>query len=302
MFNRILVPLDGSEHAERICGCVIGFAKAIGADVELFAVVGSVERAPRPGAAAGAEAAEGAIAQARRYLEHRVLTLDEAGVKATTNVVAGSPAEEIVKRASSPDIDMIAMATRRESALARGILGSVTDRVLHSTPVPLLTIRPADAHGAFAKRGRPGTIVVPLDGSELGESAVPVSLFLAKALEAEVLFLQALPPPYVAAGELGVQFYASDYGISEEREQVLSYLARFVERARSEGVEATPRAAVGSAAACIIEAIESQAGALVVMSTHGASGFKRWIVGSVTDKVIRSSGRPVLVLPPKRTA
>jgi len=308
MFDRILVPLDGSEHAERISGWVMGLAKSIGAEVELLAVVNPTQLTV-PGA--GARRSAGELAEpdagpgvvnpeaerARRYLDRRALMFEEFGVKATMNVAVGDPAEEIVKRAGSPEIDLVAMATRRESALARGILGSVTDRVLHTTPVPLLTIRPIDPQSTFGKAGAPGIILVPLDGSELSEAAIPVSLFLAKATEAEVLFLQALPSPYVAAGELGVQFYTSDYGMSEEREEVFRYLSTFVEHARREGVEATARATVGSAAECIVEAIENQPGGLVVMSTNGASGFKRWVVGSVTDKVIRSSGHPVLVLP-----
>ena len=301
MFDRILVPLDGSEHAERIGGWVTGFAKSVGAEAELLAVVSPAQRTT-PGPEADPEFIDPAVQQARRYIEHRALAFAEVGVKATANVAIGNPAEEIVKRAASAEIDMIAMATRRESALARGILGSVTDRVLHSTPVPLLTIRPVEAQNTFAKAGRPGIIVAPLDGSELSEAAVPVSLFLAKATGAEVLFLQALPSPYVAAGELGVQFSTNDYGMSEEREEVFRYLTAFVEQAGREGVEATARATVGSAAECIIEAVENQPGGLVVMGTHGASGFKRWVVGSVTDKVIRSCGHPVLVLPSGRAA
>ena len=313
MFDRILVPLDGSEHAERIGGWVMGFAKTIGAEVELFAVVNPARlTVPEAGARRSAEApveseagpqvVDPAVEQALRYLEHRALGYEEIGVKATTNAVVGNPAEEIVKRAALAEIDMIAMATRRESALARGILGSVTDRVLHNTPVPLLTIRPQEGPSTFAKTGRPGIIVVPLDGSEVSEEAVPVALFLAKASEAEVLFLQALPPPYVAAGELGVHFYTNDYVMSEEREEVFRYLSAFVRQARREGVKATERAAVGTAAACIIESVENQPGGMVVMSTHGASGFKRWVVGSVADKVIRSSGRPVLVLPSRHAS
>ena len=356
MFDRILVPLDGSEHAERISGWVMGLAMSIDAEAELLTVIDPARltlpkaspeasarhpeiESPAPGTgpddapretepmapharapsdalpttiagwevqeappAFGTQIVDSVVQRAQRYLHDRALMFEEFGVKATTNVAVGNPAEEIVKRAASPEVDMIAMATRRESALARGILGSVTDRVLHNTPVPLLTIRPADAQNTLAKAGRPGIIVVPLDGSGLSEAAVPVSLFLAKATGAEVLFLQALPPPYVAAGELGVQFYTSDYGISEEREEVFRYLSAFVERASKEGVEATARAAVGGAAECIVEAVENQPGGLVVMGTHGASGFKRWVVGSVTDKVIRSSGHPVLVLPPRDAA
>lgn len=312
MFQRILVPLDGSEQAERIASWVSGFAKSIGAEVELFGAIDPARLStPEAGSRratdqafmshAGPEIVDPAMEQARRYLEREVQVFEDAGVKAKINVVAENPADAIVERARSSEIDMVAMATRRQFALARGILGSVTDRVLHNAPVPLLTIGPVDPQKAESQDGQPKTIVVPLDGSELSESSVPVALFLGKALDAHLFFLQALPPPYVAAGELGVQFYTTDYGISEEREQVTRYLATFVHQARNQGLKATARAVVGSPATCILEAIESEPEAMVIMSTHGASGFKRWIVGSVTDKVIRSSGRPVLVLPPAAT-
>ena len=204
-------------------------------------------------------------------------------MKATTTVVEGKPAEEIVQRAGSPDIDMIAMITRRESALAPGILGSVTHAVLRSTTVPLLTIDPHGTHRPFGEQGTPGVIVVPLDGSHLSEGAVPVALYLAKATDAEVLFVWVSPTSYFYRAELGID-----------------YLFPFAERARGEGIEAHTDVAVGSAARGIVEAVKKQPRPLVVMSTHGLSAFRRWIVGSVTDKVIRSSEHPVLVIPPQR--
>ena len=76
------------------------------------------------------------------------------------------------------------------------------------------------------------------------------------------------------------------------------YLKPFVDQARARGVEATAHAALGSPVDRILEALGESEGPLVVMSSHGRSGVRRWFLGSVTDKVMRTSGHPVLVVPP----
>ena len=291
MFKRILVPLDGSEQAERICGWVIGFANSIDAEVELLTVIDPGRRT--------LPVEDQATEPARRYLHRRARTFEAYGVRTTSHVAVGNPAEEIVARAGTPGIDLIAMATRRGSALARGVLGSVTDRVLRSTPVALLTMHFHGVSCPLPRLGKPGTIVVPLDGSDLSATAIPVAVSLAKATEADVVFIRVLPPPYFGAAEPGGQFFPPYCDLDEERGEASYYLSGFVEQAQSEGVTAAACTAVGNAARCIVEFVEDQPDALVVMSTHGASGFRRWIVGSVTEKVIRSSGQPVLALTPK---
>ena len=323
MFGRILVPLDGSEEAERICGWMIGLAGSLGSEAGLMAVVDpesftlpgrslprGVVGVDRPGGANpvspgrtriidgpagmgagrepqepppgfGTQIVDQAVEVARRHLHRCALNLEASGVRATVEVAEGSPAEEIVKRARSPETGMIAMITCREPTPVRGSLGSVTHRVLRLTPVPLLTMHPHDWGRPFGEEGTPSVIVVPLDGSELSEAAVPVALHLAKATEAELLFLWVLPPSYPCVIE-----------------RFLDYLFPFVQQARSQGLRARAEMAAGSPVSGILETVMSRPRSLVVMSTHGTSGFRRWSVGSVTEQVIRSSGRPVLVIPP----
>ena len=348
MFNRILMPLDGSEEAERITGWLMGFAGNIGAEIELLAVVDPKQlsladrsarrRDVRPRGAGsgqydksedglpsspfasalgdarvaviggwdrgeppppfGTQVVDRAVQEARKYLRHRAQVFAAVDLKATTAVAVGDPADEIVRRGKSPDIDMIVMTTRRKWALAPGVLGSVADKVLRSTPVPLLTMHPQGLSCPLPFSDEPNIIVVPLDGSELSERAVPVALTLAKTLGAWLLFIRVVPSLHSGTGEFGFSDYPSYYTLDTEKEQAATYLAEFVERARRDGVDASSWTPTGRAASRIVEGIEDEPGALVVMSTHGASGFQRWAVGSVTGEVIRISGHPVLVLPP----
>ena len=158
MFKKILVPLDGSEHSQKIVGWATGLAGALKAEIVLLSVIdpeeieileattrGLVkENAEIGGGNAGKElrtpsdVIDDAISQAEQDLKVQADKIKAAGVTARISVGAGSPAEVIVSEAHLRSVDLIAMATRRESALARGVLGSVTDRVLHSTSTPIL--------------------------------------------------------------------------------------------------------------------------------------------------------------------
>jgi nucleotide-binding universal stress UspA family protein len=344
MFKKILIPLDGTENAEQIGGWAVGLAQAIGADVELLAVVDpneielpestpyTVDTTPghkplqdRPGyetetmaaagmsnvemsagmghgspvsrsAGYGTQIVDQAVEYAQRYLQRESERVNVSGVKVTTHVEVGDPADVIVEQAKKLGADMIAIATHRGSALARGILGSVTDRVLHSASVPVLTVHPQGLTSFRGNAGAPNAIIVALDGSERAEEAVPVALEIAQACGSEIVFLQSVRFPYYGVAGPGVEYYGGDYGIAEQRREVLDGLSRFVKQAVDRGVKARAHAAIGTPAARIIEEAENNEGALVVMTTRGASGIRRWVLGSVTDKVVRSAGRPVLVL------
>ncbi len=334
-FKKILVPLDGSEISEKIGGFVSGLARPLGADLVLLAVVNpddfqlpekSAEpghpvpgRAPldRPGAefpvpgissrggkgpvepGFGTQVVDRAVEFATNYLAREVQRLDASGVKSTARVAVGQPAEQIVREARECGADMIAMATHRESSLARGVLGSVTDRVLHSTSLPVMAIHPKNVSTFVGNAGAPNVVIVPLDGSALSEAAVPVALEIAESCASDVVFLRAVRFPYYGVAGPGIEYYAGEYGIAEQRREALDYLDKFVRQAEVMKLKARAIAAIGSAAFRIVEEAESNDGVLIVMSTHGAGRFKRWVIGSVTDKVVRSAGVPVLVLPPK---
>jgi len=194
------------------------------------------------------------------------------------------------------------MSTRRESALARGILGSVTDRVLHSTTTPLLVLQPEDLEDDSVGTRFIRRIVVPLDGSTLSEQAVAPAVALARATGAELVFTEIvrIPTYGMEMGGLGYRsvHYAEAFSTELQEEEAARYLAAFVENAETAGLKAQAKVRTGNPSIQIVDEATAP-GSVIVMATHGAGGIKRWMIGSVTDKAIRSAHRPVLVIPPQ---
>lgn len=246
----------------------------------------------------GTQILDEAAENARRYLLGIAQEITEGGGSATVDVAVGKPSDEIENAAERLGVDAVAMATRRESALARGILGSVTDRVLHSASLPTLVVH-ADDSGNNTAAGAPGTVIVPLDGSILSESAIPVAHEIATAVSAKILFLRSTAQAYSGVADMGANYIPTNYGMDAERDDVSAYLEAFVKAASEKGIEAEALSLTGGVAKAIVETAETSHEGLIVMSTHGRSGFKRFLLGSVADEVARTSSVPVLVLPPE---
>lgn len=311
MIRKILVPVDGSDTSRTILRWATGLARSSGASIVLLSVVDPeditfLEAASVP-ATDGHETPEKILAdiveKTKEGLGDAVAEVEKQGVEATLRVVPGAPAEMIVSEAESIGVDLIAMATRRESALARGVLGSVTDRVLHSTAIPLLALQPEEA-SATTEGGLVRRVVVPLDGSELSESAVPLAVSIAKATGAKVDYLRLVRLPIYGVDMGGVGYGSVHYAETLDTEvlekEASEYLNAYVENAESAGVKAQATVGVGNAALRIVDEVGSEPGTIVVMATRGAGGLRRWVVGSVTDKIVRSAHVPVLVIPPAK--
>jgi len=285
VFETILVPVNSPASLEAIRPAVVGLARVLGSRLELLTVVPT-------------DAPDDAPGKARAMLAGSVESLGAAGISAQPHVVIGDPTESIVTEAATRHADLIAMATHHGSVLARGILGSVTDRVLHSTTIPMLIGHPRE--GVEADPSGVGTIVVPLDGSALGECAVRAAHAIAKAAGAPIQFVRVVLLPY-----RGLEFPDSDpypptWDQNALYQEAEAYLQDYVETATREGIKASATVGIDTglgAAGPIIDALSEATDPIAVMCSHGTSGIKRWIVGSTTDKVVRASGHPVLVLP-----
>lgn len=137
------------------------------------------------------------------YLHAQAQALEDAGLDVTNEVRWGSPAEVIVEVAAryAPGA-LIAMATHGYSGLRRWALGSVADKVIHATTVPVLVVR-----GQAQPIVRPPRrILTPLDGSGLARQALPLASEIARAAHAELILLRAVVPlleAYVGAPMLG---------------------------------------------------------------------------------------------------
>jgi nucleotide-binding universal stress UspA family protein len=149
-------------------------------------------------------------------------------------------------------------------------------------------------------------ILVPLDGSKVGEAALEaVSKIVEKFkpdVKVEIILLQVLTSltHYVIAGEASVQVLYTDNELSQIRKEVTDYLINAGAELKSKGAEIKIRIGTGNAAEEIIKAAEESNSTLIAMSTHGRSGISRWALGSVAERVLRMSSRAVLVIRAKK--
>ena len=152
-------------------------------------------------------------------------------------------------------------------------------------------------------------IIVPLDGSKVGEAALPfVEGLVAKlspALKLEVTLIQVITSltHWIVAGEASAPVSYTEEELNLIQRQASNYLDKAGEGLKSKGAIVKTMAVTGKASEEINKAAEKINADLVAMSTHGRSGFSRLAFGSVTQKVLRGGNTPVLVIrAPEETA
>jgi nucleotide-binding universal stress UspA family protein len=177
-------------------------------------------------------------------------------------------------------------------------LGSVAEKVLRGSANPLLLVRATEeAKGEGEAVFK--TVIVPLDGSELAESVLPMVADIARKLNLEVLLFRAYHiPSYAYAGDEG---YAVNYEelVSGVRDEAKEYLKKKVAEVKKLGVEAVSFSTKeGFAGDEIINIGRNTPGSLMAMCSHGRSGMRRWVLGSVAETVVRHSAGPILITRP----
>jgi nucleotide-binding universal stress UspA family protein len=141
MYQRILVPLDGSRLAEQALSHAAIHAEKYGAEVLLLMVLGPLPDPGLTGRRAVRSAEEATARLAQSYLEGVATDLRQQGLPVQTETVEGKPYVQIIRFAEEKEIDLIVMSTRGHSGLSRWLLGSVTDRVVRGATVPLLLVQ-----------------------------------------------------------------------------------------------------------------------------------------------------------------
>ena len=300
MYNKILVPLDGSTTAEKVLPYSRYLANKFKVPVELLAVVdiGDIASHMVSDKARFLDSIiEDAVASGASYLRGVATTFK--GTDVTCTVERGRPEEAIIERAATDKAMLITMATHGRSGLSRFLLGSVAEKVLRGTANPVLLVR---ATNEAAPGGEPmlKSVIVPLDGSELAESVLPMVAHLARELDLEVELFRAYHIPYnLYASDEGV--YAGNYeallhSVRDEAKEYLDKKAGELKRLGTAKVACVIKE--GFAADEIIAMGKKTAANLIAMSSHGRSGVKRWVLGSVAETVVRHSADPVLIARP----
>jgi nucleotide-binding universal stress UspA family protein len=296
MFHSILVPLDGSTFSEAALNYALGISRRTGADLHLATV-----HEPVPSFAYD-EWEMAAREWSGEYLETvRDKVAARAGGKVDGWLGSGRVVDVLQKRADELDVDLVVMATHGRGALTRAWLGSVADGLVRHAHQPLLLVRPAEDGTATDDPGF-DRMLVALDGSETSASILDLASRFANAFGAEIHLLRVVAfPVEIASPYLPHTVQMNQKIVDQARVSAEDYLAGIVDNLASTGVEATAHVVVDHQAGhTIAEQVDALAADLVVMATHGRGGLRRAILGSTTDKVIRSVHVPVLVQRPSQ--
>jgi nucleotide-binding universal stress UspA family protein len=211
----------------------------------------------------------------------------------------GAAAEVILDAASAESAILIAMATHGQGGGKRWLLGTVAQKVLQAAKNPLLLIRPQEGT-PLSGSARLETLVVPLDGSHLAEEIFPHVVYLASGLGLQVVLLRTYALP-TAGYFLAAHVPPPDMAELREKtkKEIEDYLRAIEKKLTVQGVpKVFSVVAEGGGAEHIIDLAKKSPGGMVAMSTHGRSGIGRWVLGSVTDRVVSYCGEPVLVIRP----
>jgi nucleotide-binding universal stress UspA family protein len=227
----------------------------------------------------------------KAYLETVAAPLREQGRDVDTLVVFGNPAEQIL--ALSAAADLVVMGSHGHGGVKRFVLGSVADEVTRHAPVPVMIVRGGPGSPPAVRVTR---IVVPLDGSELAEQAVPVAAAVAADLGVPVHLMRVLDIDALRATvQAGIHAAAAHMRSQEEVQRYAGeYLAEQAQNLRNRDLTATAEVLTGSPAVTLLDAMRPDD--LVVMTTHGRGGVRRMLLGSVADKLARAAVAPVVLV------
>jgi nucleotide-binding universal stress UspA family protein len=295
MYTRMLIPLDGSTVAEQVLPYARSLARGLGIPVDLLEVVDAdafkLLADSEKGRFIDIVLAE-KMQSCRSYLDTIARSFDGSPVNCFA--VIGKAEEIIIEKAGAEANTLIVMATHGRSGIQRWLLGSVAEKVLNGANRPLLLVRaiePGKTDGEAAFK----TVVVALDGSPLAEKVLPHVVDLAKKAKLKVIFIRAYAvPPTISAEEYGnLQTDLIDHLEWEARD----YLETKIREVKEQGlvdVEAVVK--FGYGAEEIITLGRDTPDNFIAMCTHGRSGIGRWVLGSVTQRVVQHSGDPVLII------
>jgi len=286
--KRMLVPLDGSELSEKVLTHIEVLAKRSNAEIVLLRVVpfswpSEFIHVREIGDKMDKEASD--------YLFSINAKLGEKGIKGDCCVHEGSVPEVICDLAKEREVDLIAMSTHGRGGVKRWALGSVADKVIQTSPVPLLLCR---ITGEKVASSQYKNVLIPVDGSHFSENIFPQARYLVELFRAKVWFLHVIDTHLVESFSV----LKNSMVEKEEafRENIRNYFSALEKRLKE--AQATYQIIIekGNPAETICDFAEEHQIDLIAMSTHGRGGIARWALGSVADKVMQSSTTPVLLI------
>ena len=287
-YKKILVPLNGSELAEKALPYAKSIAKLKKSQVILFAVSLTVfiDRRDR---------------LFTSYLEVTAKQLNTEGIKTVTATGYGDVAEEIAKYANNNKIDLVVMATHGYSKAKQWMFGSIAQKVLYGTEIPVLLIK-SKTPEVSAEFNR---ILVLVDGSSFSESTFPYVEELTKKTNTEILLLHICEPPIVPSYGLRPinptwkKYQDNMWGEMEKLST--TYLNKTMAALKKKGMKVKSRvvkAQTGEITQTIKQVSKEENVDLIVIATQGRTGVIRRVYGSVANRIVEELSQPILLIRP----
>lgn len=286
MLRTILVPLDGSELADRALPFAASLARAAEARLVLVRALEFFELLG------------GQLTREQEKLRRRVeadvvgqlVELHRGGVRAEAEVLDCGAVMAIRHATVRWDADLIVGSTHGRGGLGRLLYGSVADELVRTSEKPVLLVTPSCGAGWPDDRVR--RVLVPLDGSSLAETALQMAAELAGALGAPLLLVRIVEPAYYT--------YYQESAATHERflAEPRGYLEEIADRLRRDGLAVDESVAAKLPPWTVADVAHEHAADLVVMATHGRSGLSRLALGSTAAATIRQTTVPVVLVRP----
>ncbi len=319
MFQRILIPLDGSARAEQAFPVAVRIARATGASLTLLFVVEPPTRFDEYTIVPpeySDELLEAEVTRAKAYLLHILETSTLEGIGITTEVRTGIVVQQILQYVEEHQNDLVVMCSHGTTGLKRWLLGSVAQKIAHTSPVPVLVVREGHELSMEQQGDKPFRVLVPLDGSSLAESALLPAAQITAALAAPQsgsLHLVQVVEPIAVMGDMTgamaesnqeLMLQAENYLKQKEQQLKEGAFAPFHLTVASETVPGVDAATVLLKMAKDGHIADSQKATqgsqMVVMSTHGRSGLAYWVMGSIAERVLSTTTLPMLIVRPAK--
>jgi nucleotide-binding universal stress UspA family protein len=278
----VVFPTDGSVWAEQAFAQAAFYAANHGASLHVLTVT------PRRSRSAPGSGGSSAVRAGLRDA-----TVDTAGLDLVqASVEAASPDEGILAYAERVDADLIVMGTQGRRGLDHLVLGSVAEAVVRRAHCPVLTVGPT----AERPEGSARRILVPTDFSDASYFALAHGLALARLHGAELALLHVVEA--YAETSLGTEVYGWGDNAPRRVDEAQAALVDLVDDLGAFDVPIERYAVMGLPAPGVLGATEHLAPDLVVMGTHGRTGVRRLLMGSVAEKIVQFAPCPVFVVKP----
>ncbi|WP_277555986.1 universal stress protein [Halobaculum limi] len=285
MYDDVLLPFDGSDGAMRVLHHAAEIAHRFDATVHLLYVADTGRDSVT---VVDGQAVDALVQAGEDVLEDAEETLRSLGCNYDRDILQGNPAQTIAEYAERYEYDLIVMPTRGREGIVKYFLGSVTEKVVKLSSVPVLTARmQPDEQLVFPYE----EILIPTDGSESASRAADHALSLAAALDASVHVLSVVDEGALGFDVRSVQSSEAGETAAEEAVDGVAQLAE------DHGIDEVVRHVEhGSPVERILDCIDETGTDAVVMGTTGRRGTDRILLGSVAEKTIQSAPVPVITV------